>query len=56
MYSTKIFIKYYLQNNHWLGHSVVEPVGVVAFQKIKTMREGKMMKEKSWKKNLEEKL
>ena len=41
MYSTKIFIKDDLKNNHWVGHSVVKPVGVVAFQKIKAMREGK---------------
>ena len=38
--STKLFLKYILQDNHWVGHSVMKPVVAVLFHKIISMREG----------------
>ena len=40
MSSNKFFVKDYLQDNHWVGHSVIMRAGAVRFQKIKAMREG----------------
>ena len=38
--STKLFLKDILQDNHWVGHSVMKPVVAVLFHKIISMREG----------------
>ena len=40
MSSNKFFVKYSLQDNYWVGHSVTKPVGIADFQKIKGIREG----------------
>ena len=40
MSSNKLFLKYGLQNNNWVGHSVMKPVDDVAFKKTKALREG----------------
>ena len=40
MSSNKLFVKYGLQDNHWVGHSVIKPDDSVWFQKIKSVREG----------------
>ena len=36
---SRLFLKYGLEENHWVGHSVMKPVDVVAFQKKKAHRE-----------------
>ena len=36
---SRLFLKYGLEENHWVGHSVMKPVDVVAFQKRKAPRE-----------------
>ena len=38
--STKLFLKDILQDNHWVGHSVMKPVVAVLFHKIISMGEG----------------
>ena len=35
MPSKKFFVKYALQDIHWVGHSVMKPVDAVQFQNIK---------------------
>ena len=40
MSSDELFLKDCLQNNHWVGKSVIKPVDDVASQKIKALREG----------------
>ena len=37
--SKKLFLKYGLHEINWVGHSVMKPVGAVAFKKIKSLRE-----------------
>ena len=36
----KLFLKYGLQDNNWVGHSVMKPVDDMEFQKIRSMMEG----------------
>ena len=39
MSSYKSLVKDGIQDNNWVGHRVLEPVDVVAFNKIKALRE-----------------
>ena len=39
MSSNKLFVKYGLQDNHWVGHSVMKPVDDVTSQKRNSSRE-----------------
>ena len=38
MSSNKLFLKYCLQDNHWVGNAVIKPVDSVEFQKRKSLR------------------
>ena len=40
MYSNKLFLKYGLQDNHWVGKLLIKPVDDVVFLKRKVIREG----------------
>ena len=40
MSSNKLFLKDGLQDNNWVGHSMMKPVDAVEFQKINSLREG----------------
>ena len=41
MFSNKLILKYGLQDNHWVGNSVMKQVDAVVFQKRKALRYGK---------------
>ena len=49
MYSNKFFLKYGLQDNHWVEHLVMKPIDAVEFQKRKVTREGKNEQRKTFK-------
>ena len=38
MYSNKLFLKYGLQDNHWVGKLLIKPVDDVVFLKRKVIR------------------
>ena len=46
MSSNKFFVKYGLQDNHWVGYSVMNPIDAVLSQNINTIREGNIKKRK----------
>ena len=48
MSSNKFFVKYGLQDNHWVGYSVMNPIDAVLSQNINTIREGNIKKWKIW--------
>ena len=41
MFSHMLFLKDDLQDNHWFGQSVMNPIDDQAFQKVKIIRESK---------------
>ena len=40
MSSNKFFVEYGLQDNHWVGNSLMKPIDAVVFQNRTTIREG----------------
>ena len=45
MSDNKLFFNYGIQDNNWVGHSVIKPVDAVIFQKRKALRKGGNEKE-----------
>ena len=41
MYYNRLFLKYGIHYNNWVGHSGIKPVDAMAFQKRKAHMEGK---------------